>query len=291
MTSTLATKNTLTADSILKDISNAAGQSATALSEFFSRVSAGMVDQAALYRQMANAAASDCLKYAEKAREYAAKAASSNNSTAEKIYSKMASAMEQRAGEYLGDGGEALAKAISSESVAGLSKMASKVGPLGDALQLGMGIYEGYETGDWGGAAGAAGSAIGGWAGATLGATLVAAVFGVAAVATLGGAAVIAAAAVAGAYVAGELAENFYEYCRDTVFPYWRDWFNNTFGDGTESIPDGFNDKYNDGRSAIVRRDPLILDLDGDGLETVGANDADAVMFDHDGDGVKAKSG
>jgi len=56
-------------------------------------------------------------------------------------------------------------------------------------------------------------------------------------------------------------------------------------------IPDGFNDKYNDGRSAIVRRDPLILDLDGDGLETVGADDADAVMFDHDGDGVKAKSG
>ncbi|MFT4241435.1 MAG: hypothetical protein QM569_04035, partial [Acidovorax sp.] len=31
-------------------------------------------------------------------------------------------------------------------------------------------------------------------------------------------------------------------------------------------------------------RDPLILDLDGDGLETVGL--ASNVYFDHDGDGV-----
>ncbi|MFT4242302.1 MAG: hypothetical protein QM569_08470, partial [Acidovorax sp.] len=36
-------------------------------------------------------------------------------------------------------------------------------------------------------------------------------------------------------------------------------------------------------------RDPLILDLDGDGLETVGL--ASNVYFDHDGDGVLTKTG
>ena len=36
-------------------------------------------------------------------------------------------------------------------------------------------------------------------------------------------------------------------------------------------------------------RDPIILDLDGDGLETVGL--ASNVYFDHDGDGVLTKTG
>ncbi|NOS74830.1 MAG: hypothetical protein HOP36_09915 [Methyloglobulus sp.] len=37
------------------------------------------------------------------------------------------------------------------------------------------------------------------------------------------------------------------------------------------------------------RRDPLTLDLDGDGLETVGT--AAGILFDHDGDGIKNGSG
>ncbi|MGL4668391.1 MAG: hypothetical protein ACRCWR_10750, partial [Saezia sp.] len=37
--------------------------------------------------------------------------------------------------------------------------------------------------------------------------------------------------------------------------------------------------------------DPLVLDLDGDGLETAGAKEAGAVMFDLDADGVKTKVG
>ena len=37
-------------------------------------------------------------------------------------------------------------------------------------------------------------------------------------------------------------------------------------------------------------RDPIILDLDGDGLETVGLN-ASNIHFDHDGDGVLTKTG
>ena len=39
------------------------------------------------------------------------------------------------------------------------------------------------------------------------------------------------------------------------------------------------------------RYDPLTLDLDGDGLETVGINTAAPILFDHDGDGIKTGTG
>jgi hypothetical protein len=39
------------------------------------------------------------------------------------------------------------------------------------------------------------------------------------------------------------------------------------------------------------RRDPLIFDLDGDGLETVGIDAGNPILFDHDGDGIKTATG
>lgn len=39
------------------------------------------------------------------------------------------------------------------------------------------------------------------------------------------------------------------------------------------------------------RRDPLVLDLDGDGIETVGLNAASPILFEHDADGVKTATG
>ncbi|MEQ1593230.1 MAG: hypothetical protein ABL892_12705 [Thiobacillaceae bacterium] len=41
----------------------------------------------------------------------------------------------------------------------------------------------------------------------------------------------------------------------------------------------------------IERRDPLTLDLDGDGLETLGLSTTAPILFDHDGDGVKTATG
>lgn len=56
-----------------------------------------------------------------------------------------------------------------------------------------------------------------------------------------------------------------------------------------------FDDKTgsNNGWSANVaeRRDPLMLDLDHDGLETVGSGEVGAVMFDLSGNGIKSRSG
>lgn len=42
---------------------------------------------------------------------------------------------------------------------------------------------------------------------------------------------------------------------------------------------------------APARRDPLTLDLDGDGLETTGIDPTNPIHFDHDGDGVKTATG
>ena len=47
---------------------------------------------------------------------------------------------------------------------------------------------------------------------------------------------------------------------------------------------------YGDAQRAIVRRDPLTLDLDGDGLETLGTGESN-VLFDHDADGVATGTG
>ena len=41
----------------------------------------------------------------------------------------------------------------------------------------------------------------------------------------------------------------------------------------------------------MPRRDPLVLDLDGDGIETLGVNATTHVVFDYDGDGVKTGTG
>jgi len=51
------------------------------------------------------------------------------------------------------------------------------------------------------------------------------------------------------------------------------------------------NDWWNAARNWIQRRDPLTLDLDSDGLETVGIDPANPILFDHDGDGVANATG
>ncbi len=50
-----------------------------------------------------------------------------------------------------------------------------------------------------------------------------------------------------------------------------------------------FNDLFNRAKTWRWPRDPIILDLDGDRLETVGL--ASNVYFDHDGDGVLTRTG
>ena len=56
------------------------------------------------------------------------------------------------------------------------------------------------------------------------------------------------------------------------------------------SLPDILNHWWNQAKSwELPRRDPLALDLDGDGIETRGADGK--VVFDHNNDGVKTGTG
>ncbi|GKT01276.1 RTX toxin [Acidovorax sp. SUPP3434] len=45
------------------------------------------------------------------------------------------------------------------------------------------------------------------------------------------------------------------------------------------------------GRNWTAPRDPLVLDLDGDGIEAVGIDPARPILFDHDGDGTRNATG
>lgn len=45
------------------------------------------------------------------------------------------------------------------------------------------------------------------------------------------------------------------------------------------------------GGATPPRRDPLVLDLDGDGIETTSTRDGTVILFDHDADGVKTGTG
>jgi hypothetical protein len=45
------------------------------------------------------------------------------------------------------------------------------------------------------------------------------------------------------------------------------------------------------GGTTPPRLDPLVLDLDGDGIETTRTRDGKAILFDHDADGVKTGTG
>jgi len=55
-------------------------------------------------------------------------------------------------------------------------------------------------------------------------------------------------------------------------------------------MPDNVNSDFNNAQDwTPPNRDPLAIDLDGDGIESIGADGT--VVFDHDGDGVKTGTG
>jgi hypothetical protein len=58
---------------------------------------------------------------------------------------------------------------------------------------------------------------------------------------------------------------------------------------GSRRVNNGLDDPFNRAKNWTWPRDPIILDLDGNGLETVGL--AANIHFDHDGDGVLTKTG
>ncbi|WP_280513504.1 calcium-binding protein, partial [Paracidovorax oryzae] len=57
------------------------------------------------------------------------------------------------------------------------------------------------------------------------------------------------------------------------------------------AISPSTNRKYLEARNWTPPRDPLVLDLDGDGIEAIGIDPTRPILFDHDGDGTRNATG
>ena len=134
-----------------------------------------------------------------------------------------------------------------------LSKTGGMLGPLADALNVGLKAVDG----DYYGAAGA-------FIGAVAGAALAAALVGLT------------------GWISIPLAVGFgilTESSFDSILNYF----------DPLGINSDVNADFSSALNFIQRRDPLTLDLDGDGIETVSANSS--ITFDFDGDGLKTGTG
>jgi hypothetical protein len=104
-----------------------------------------------------------------------------------------------------------------------------------------------------------------------------------------------AAGAVAAEY--GALADRFRDAGAAFEAEAGRALFEPSFGPGEPwpeeegDLADAVSEFFNDARNWTPARDPFALDLDGDGVETVGAMGASTVRFDHDNDGILQGTG
>ena len=64
-----------------------------------------------------------------------------------------------------------------------------------------------------------------------------------------------------------------------------------SYGLNTSEPASIVSDAFTSAQRVVPRRDPLTLDLDGDGIETLALDPDNPILFDHTGDGVKTGTG
>ncbi|MBB6564111.1 Ca2+-binding RTX toxin-like protein, partial [Acidovorax soli] len=149
-------------------------------------------------------------------------------------------------------------------------------GPIVDLGQMAVGAFEYAETGDSTSWEDACAGVVLSWAAAGLAIAILPASLGVATIAII--AAVLAGA---GSVIGGMYFQKFKNLLLE------QDWFVDSVGYLMSKL---INEKYLAARG-FRAGDPLILDLDGDGIETVGITDISPILFDHDADGVRTGTG
>ncbi|MDP3223822.1 MAG: hypothetical protein Q8M96_11875, partial [Rubrivivax sp.] len=205
---------------------------------------------------------------ANTADDWAQAARASNNEAVARVYDRYAQNYYEKANNLLdtmvdkkaaldGLAREAKAAASLGDQMLGGS-FGRALGPAFDAAQMAAGALDWANTGNsdkFGGAA--MGVALAGGFGIIVGGLATALALPVVVVAVAAGAAAIFGSAL------GDL---MYSRFRDSV-----------------------NDFFLGARNFVWPRDPLVLDLDGDGLELAGASGS--IIFDHDADGIKTGTG
>ncbi|MEZ5616213.1 MAG: calcium-binding protein [Rhodocyclaceae bacterium] len=191
-----------------------------------------------------------------------------------KIGQQIAQGLQQSANTLASQAGTAASSAATRQAIA------SVVGASSAALGVGLAIGQIAQAGFAGGAT-AIGQKVAGILAGTAVSALVLAGIGV----SVSGIAL----AIALGYAVGKLAETAYDF----NFLYLKDAFK-ALGElgqwlGERGFFDPIFGPFERAKRWLWPRDPIILDLDGDGLETVGL--ASNVYFDHDGDGVLTKTG
>lgn len=220
---------------------------------------------------------------AENAKTWADAAKARGEQGVGEIMQKYADKFAQTAaglGRDLASGEGALSKTIAeaNSAIRGAEKVTGSVigeaaGPIVDAAQMVEGAYQYATTGD----TTAFGQACGG--------VLLGALFGalalVLAPVTIYGAIAVGIASGLGSYFGG----SFFDWFKEKSTPFW----DSVFGEA-DKIGRSVSDYFNNAKKP-PRRDPLTLDLNGNGLETVGIDTNNPILFDHDGDGIKSATG
>ena len=84
--------------------------------------------------------------------------------------------------------------------------------------------------------------------------------------------------------IPGDILDRWLDQLKKDIQDAWKD-----FTDGLDDFGKDIKDWWDRAKNWVWPRDPIILDLDGNGLETVGL--AANIYFDHDGDGVLTRTG
>ena len=249
--------------------SEAASDGSTFLGAVLKEVQSGYITSTASLEATAAAIVKDYQKYSDTAVKFADKAFNAGDVKGRELFNKIALVFSDAANQKTLLGTQNFLEKVSQDAKAASAGLASKLGPAADALKLGIGAIDAVSTGNTSELGSASAGILGGAAGVALGASVVGLLVAAGFIAT---SAIWLPALIIGGFALG---------LSKGAEMIW-DWFD----------PNDVAAPFNDGKDVLPpRRDPLTLDLDGDGLETTGIAATNPIQFDHDGDGIKNGTG
>src|SRR5690554_1061009 len=232
-------------------VSEATAYGNTFLSQTLGEIQKGAIAESQRLGVTADSLARDYQRFSDTAAGLAERAANAGNPRQAQFWNSHASAYGNAAAERAGMTAEAYVAKAAQDAKAAASNLGVKGGALVDAAFMGAAALEGFSTGDF--------SSLGKTSTGVLYSTVFSSYLA-GFVVSLGMPALLSGIALGGIAVAAG---------------YLGQWV--------------WNSLYNNAKGWQPPRDPIILDLDGNGLQTVGLTSN--IYFDHNGDGILSKTG